>query len=528
MTMLAIDPSPRAPTDAGRGDQADVIAWLSTPVPYGGHAVERIDTHSAVVFLAGDRAFKLKRAVRYDYLDFSTSERRYHACLDELALNRRTAPTLYRAVRAITREPDGSLALDGHGPAVDWLIEMTRFDQDTLLTRLADRHALDLALMPTLADAVARLHRLAEWRVDHGGRAGMMWVIRGNRDGFEQFGDTLGSDAWQRITAQCLALVERHTRLLESRRRLGFVRRGHGDLHLGNVCLVDGVPTPFDGVEFNDEISCVDVLYDLAFLLMDLWYRGLTRHAHVVLNRYLGRTGDIDGLALLPLFQVTRAAVRAKTSVTAARVQPDAGTAAGLRDDARRYLALAAAFLDPAPARLLAIGGVSGTGKSSLALELGPDIGPSPGALVLRSDAIRKEHAGVDPRTRLGREGYDEAASRQVYRTVASRASRALAAGHGVIVDAVLQHPADRETLAAVARENGVPFTGLWLTGSRPTLETRLRARVGDVSDATPDVLARQLAETRMPAGWAVIDTDRDRELVGRRARALLGIDQAK
>ena len=309
MTMLAIDPSPRAPTDAGRRDQADVIAWLSTPVPYGGHAVERIDTHSAVVFLAGDCAFKLKRAVRYDYLDFSTSERRYHACLDELALNRRTAPTLYRAVRAITREPDGSLALDGHGPAVDWLIEMTRFDQDTLLARLADRHALDLALMPTLADAVARLHRLAEWRVDHGGRAGMMWVIRGNRDGFEQFGDTLGSDAWQRITAQCLALVERHTRLLESRRRLGFVRRGHGDLHLGNVCLVDGVPTPFDGVEFNDEISCVDVLYDLAFLLMDLWYRGLTRHAHVVLNRYLGRTGDIDGLALLPLFQVTRAAI---------------------------------------------------------------------------------------------------------------------------------------------------------------------------------------------------------------------------
>ena len=319
-------------------DQRDVIAWLETPAAYGAttETVERIDTHSSVVFLVGDRAYKLKRALRYDYLDYSTPARRRKNCAEEVVLNRRTAPMLYRGVRAVSRAPDGSLSLDGWGRAVDWLVEMTRFDQDTQLDRLAQRGTLDLELMPRLADAVAHFHDLAEWRVDQGGLEAMAAVLRGNRDGLLEHGrGVLDATACQRLSSESFEMLERQTHLLEARRQAGFVRHCHGDLHLRNVCLLDGAPTLFDCVEFNPAIACIDVAYDLAFLLMDLLHRGLDRHANEVLNQYVERTGDLGGLALLPLFLSARAAVRAKTGATAISLLPHADDRAGLRIEAR-------------------------------------------------------------------------------------------------------------------------------------------------------------------------------------------------
>ena len=319
-------------------DQRDVIAWLETPAAYGAttETVERIDTHSSVVFLVGDRAYKLKRAVRYDYLDYSTPARRRKNCVEEVVLNRRTAPMLYRGIRAVSRAPDGSLSLDGWGRAVDWLVEMTRFDQDTQLDRLAQRGTLDLELMPRLADAVAHFHDLAEWRVDQGGLEAMAAVLRGNRDGLLEHGrGVLDATACQRLSSESFEMLERQTHLLEARRQAGFVRHCHGDLHLRNVCLLDGAPTLFDCVEFNPAIACIDVAYDLAFLLMDLLHRGLDRHANEVLNQYVERTGDLGGLALLPLFLSARAAVRAKTSATAISLLPHADDRVGLRIEAR-------------------------------------------------------------------------------------------------------------------------------------------------------------------------------------------------
>ena len=161
-------------------DQTEVLTFLGSPSTHAGEAVERIETHASVVFLAGTRALKLKRAVLYDYLDFSTIERRKAMCEAEVRINRRTAPDLYRGVVAVTREPDGSLTLGGSGPPVDWLVEMARFDQDGLFDRLASRGALDLGLMRPLASAIAQLHLTAERRADHGGKAGMAWVNDGN------------------------------------------------------------------------------------------------------------------------------------------------------------------------------------------------------------------------------------------------------------------------------------------------------------------------------------------------------------
>jgi aminoglycoside phosphotransferase family enzyme len=300
------------------GDQTAVIEFLSASSTYDGADVERVETHASVVFLVGERAYKLKRAVKFDYLDFSTPERRRAMCEAEVRLNRRTAPELYRAVLPVTRRADGGLALGGDGAPVDWLVEMNRFDQRDLLDRLAAAGTLNLELMSPLGAAIAAFHLSAEHRMDQGGRSGMAWVIEGNAAGFEEFGGTwLDPAAASRVTSESLHELDRRGALLDGRRDSGSVRQCHGDLHLRNIVLLHGRPTLFDGVEFNDRISCTDVVYDLAFLLMDLWRRRLPRHANAVLNRYLVETGEWDAVSLLPLFLSCRAAVRAKTSATA-------------------------------------------------------------------------------------------------------------------------------------------------------------------------------------------------------------------
>jgi hypothetical protein len=506
-------------------DQREVISFLSTPEAYGQSAiaVERIDTHISILWLAGDRVYKLKRAVRFDYVDFSTIELRHHACEAEVRVNRRTAPSLYLGVRAVGRDASGRLAIGGQGTPVDWLVEMVRFDQATLFDRLAERHQLDAGLMDGLADAIVRLHAIAQPRPDHGGRAGMAWVVDGNAQGFvEQGGGVLDPAACDRLTADSHAALDRHADRLDARRHQGSVRECHGDLHLRNICLIDGIPTLFDAVEFNEDISCIDVLYDVAFLLMDLWRRGLRSHANLVFNEYLGRTVDLDGLALLPLFLSCRAAVRAKTSATAARVQPDAQPKTQLQTAAREYLALGQELLRSRAPCLIAIGGLSGSGKSTLARRLAPLVGAPPGALIVRSDLIRKTLLGVSPLTRLGPEGYTEDVSRHVYQTMAERAATALAAGHSVIADAVHAGVRDREEIAAVARATGVPFIGLWIDGPREILATRLSERTTDVSDATAAVLELQLRAGIGALDWHRLDGSRDvREVQEAAERAL-------
>jgi aminoglycoside phosphotransferase family enzyme len=269
-------------------DQSEAINFLASSRAHGGAAVERIDTHTAVVFLVGQRAYKLKRAVRFDYLDFSTLERRHQCCQAEVRLNRRTAPTLYTGVVPVTRRSDGSLELGGTGSVIEWVIEMRRFDQEQLLDSLAAANRLEVELMAVLGTAIARFHADAARRRDHGGYAGMVWVVEGNAAGFTEFSrDGLDSALSAHVSAETRGELERRHNMLDKRRDDGFVRQCHGDLHLRNIVLIDGHPTLFDGVEFNDEIACIDVLYDVAFLLMDLWHRRLARHANVILNRYM-------------------------------------------------------------------------------------------------------------------------------------------------------------------------------------------------------------------------------------------------
>ena len=488
-------------------DQGEVVTFLASASTHGGAPVDRIDTHASIIFLAAARAWKLKRAVRYDYLDFSTTDRRKAMCEAEVRINRRAAPALYRRVVAITREPDGALALGGSGAPVDWVIEMARFDQDGLFDRLAARGALDLNLMASLATAIAHFHETAERRSDHGGAAGMRWVVDGNADGFaEQGAGILDPAGCAALTRTAREAIDRHSQLLDRRRDGGFVRQCHGDLHLRNIVLLDGRPTLFDAIEFNDEIACTDVLYDVAFLLMDLWRRRLPRHANVVWNAYLTQTADFAGLPLLPLFLSCRAAVRAKTSVTAANLQAEQPRMSELQNYARDYLTMAQRLLQPPPACLIAIGGFSGSGKSTLAKALAPLIGAVPGAVVLRSDETRKRLCGVDPLQRLGPDGYTAGVTRRVYDTLARHAAQVIRSGHAAVVDAVYAHAADRDAIERVAADLQLPCVGLWLDAPERVLIGRIEQRRGDASDADAAVIRRQWRQETGAIAWSRID----------------------
>jgi predicted kinase len=387
---------------------------------------------------------------------------------------------------------------------------MVRFDQDGLFDRLAARGALDLALMRPLATAIAQFHQKAERRSDHGGAPGMKWVVDGNAAGFaEQSAGILDPAACAELTRESQKALERHGRLLDARRDSGLVRQCHGDLHLRNIVLLDERPTLFDAIEFNDEIACGDVQYDLAFLLMDLWRRQLPSHANVVWNGYLAETNDLGGLPLLPLFLSCRAAVRAKTSATAANLQNEPQRKAELQDLARDYLTMAQRLLHPPPACLIAIGGLSGSGKSTLAKALAPLIGAVPGAVVIRSDETRKQLCGVDPLERLGPEGYTADVTRRVYATIADRAAHVVSSGHAAIADAVYARPADREAIERVATAAHVPFVGVWLEAPESVLTARSEQRHLDASDADAAVIRGQLMQDTGTITWHRIDASR-------------------
>jgi aminoglycoside phosphotransferase family enzyme/predicted kinase len=505
------------------GDQTEVIEFLSSSTAHGGSAVERIETHASMVFLAGSRALKLKRAVRYDYLDFSDAERRRILCEAELRINRRTAPSLYRGVVAVTREPDGSLQLGGSGVAVEWVIDMARFDQDDLFDRLAARGELDLVSMRPLASAIADLHRGAETRADHGGSSGMGWVIDGNAEAFtDQCAGILDPTLCSAVTNESHRWLDRCRTLLDERRDAGFVRQCHGDLHLRNIVSWEGKPTLFDAVEFNDEIACIDVLYDLSFLLMDLWKRRLPGHANRVWNGYLAETNDLTGLPVMPLFLSCRAAVRAKTSVAASTLQSDGERRTALEELAREYLRMALELLRPARPCLIAIGGLSGSGKSSLARALAPAIGAVPGAVVIRSDEIRKRLCGVPELSHLGTAGYAPEVSHRVYWTLAERSAAVVGGGHAAIADAVYARPEDRTAIEDAARLASIPFAGLWLEAPEGVLLDRVRQRERDASDADAGVVREQLAAKTGAITWHRVDASGDLGSVLQRATALL------
>lgn len=501
-------------------DQSAAIAFLSAPETYGETGtVKIIETHISLVFLIDGRAYKLKRAVKLPYVDFSTYELRLHYCRREVELNSRATPDLYLGIRRITREADGRMAFDGKGEALDVVVEMNRFAQHDLFDRMATEGRLNVPLMRQTAAMIAAVHATAPVVHAGSGSANMAGVLDINEAGFAT-SHVFAKDAVRHLTDAFRRSWADHVALMDRRETEDKVRLCHGDLHLRNLFMSPAGPRMFDCIDFNDQIATVDVLYDLAFLLMDLWFRGFADFANVVVNRYLDISRDDDGFVLLPFFMAVRAAVRAH--VTGTQIEEGAGAGGHLAESARGYFDFAALLLAPGSPRLVAVGGLSGSGKSTLADALAPRLAGPPGARILESDRIRKAMFGAAPEERLPLEAYRPEVSRKVYKELGDRAHLILSGGGAVLVDAVFDRPEDRDTIQSLAEELGVPFTGIWLEAAAPLLKARVQSRPQGLSDATVDVLQAQLAKDLGQMRWNRIDTAGPIEAVLAATEALL------
>lgn len=480
-------------------DQFKVTSFLKRALSQHGDPVQTMETHISRIFLSGDRAYKMKRAVLLPYVDFSTVDKRRAACLKEIELNGPTAPGIYLAVRTVTQAADGELAIDGEGPVIETIVEMKRFDQSLLLDRVAQSDGLTPEMMTALARAVTQFHRQAPIIRDRGGAANMADVLKINEAGFAASHVFSGKEV-EELTIRFNKRLAALSDLLDRRGAAGKVRRCHGDLHLRNIFLLDGQPCLFDCIEFNDSIATSDILYDLAFLLMDLWHRGHAEFANLVMNRYLDETGEDDGFAALSFFMAVRAAVRTHVVATQAEELGDRGAA--LASEARSYFVLAGNLLQLPRASLIAIGGLSGSGKSTLAEALAPHVGVPPGARVIESDRIRKSLYDVPPETHLPQSAYHPEVSARVYREISWRARVILAQEGAVVADAVFDRVENRKLLEFAATEKRCAFSGFWLDADPALLWQRVQTRKGGVSDATVDVLSKQLSKEVTPVDW--------------------------
>jgi aminoglycoside phosphotransferase family enzyme/predicted kinase len=495
----------------------DVVAFLSRPDSYPTCPpnVSQIETHISIVFLAGDRAYKIKKPVAFSFLDHTTLCARYRACLNELRVNRRTAPQLYLGLVPITFDARHGLALGGPGQPVEWVVEMQRFAQDCLYADLLARGQLGRDDFAHLAREIWAFHARTDRRLKPGApEAALRRLIGENARDLERFPELFGPDDVTALTQRSQDRLSRLAPLLRRRALAGLVRHGHGDLHLANIVRLNGRPVLFDAVEFNDDIATRDILDDLAFLLMDLWASGARAAANIVLNAYLaadGGLGNLDGLAALPLYMSARAGIRAK-----------AAAFSGRNDEAALYFALAQQVLsDPEPV-MIAIGGLSGSGKSTLARAMGPDLGRAPGALVLRSDVERKLLFRQPETEPLGAEAYAPPVTGDVYRQLAKKASAGLAAGQAVLVDAVFARPEERQAMAQIAKARGAKFLGIWLDAPAELLVSRVESRQRDASDANAGVVRDQLDYDVGPMNWHRLDASGGAADVGAAAMAWL------
>ena len=504
--------------------------------------VEIIETHVSKVFLGGPRVLKLKRAVVFPYLDFSTAENRRRACEAEVRINRRTAPSVYKGVVAVTRQADGALALGGVGEAVDWLVDMHRFDQDTLFDRMALKGNLNRAMMEDLVDAITEFHQSADPVTDDktGGAAGIGMIIDSNDECFAAIAGggaggaagVVGRDDTEKLTQASRTALDGIGALLDRRRDAGRVRHCHGDLHLRNICMVDDRPTLFDAIEFGDAFATIDVLYDLAFLLMDLDHRGHRRLANIVFNRYLDITGDgaegLGGMRVMALFLSVRAAIRCHVDAAQALSLSDPEKAKARAGESQQYLALAMAALTPSTPRLIGVGGLSGSGKSRMARELAPHLGAGGGggigARVVRSDTTRKRLAGAALSQHLGPQGYTHEMTDRTFEAVFAEVTEGLRAGYTVVADAVFASPDHRLTLEAIAAAQGVAFTGIWLEAPLDVMARRVTERTRNASDADAKVLKMQLGYDLGDMDWRRVDSGGSKDDTIKAGLDILGV----
>jgi aminoglycoside phosphotransferase family enzyme/predicted kinase len=522
---------PRLPANGGGGRPRDppmnpeeLIARLRDPAcyPHPAEAIESIETHISWVLLAGEYAYKVKKPVDLGFLDFSTLEARRFYCEEELRLNRRTAPELYLGVMPIT---DGGAGprLGGAGEAIEYALKMRRFPQAALADSLASRGELGDSRVDAIAAGVAAFHALVPAAPEGSAFGAPEQVAALGLANFEQLGklgaDPGGAARLERLRAWTEREGSRLREIFAARKREGFVRECHGDLHLRNIVFLDGRPVPFDCIEFSAGLRWIDVMNEVAFLVMDLLGHRLEAHAWRFLNAYLEITGDYAGMRVLRYYLVYRAMVRAKIACIRTHQPGVDETARGAADrQYRDYLGLAGSLSVSGRPALVVMHGLAGSGKTTVAQAMLERIG----AVRVRSDVERKRLHGLAARARTHAEPYAgiyaPESTRLTYERLKQAARDIVESGHCVVVDAAFLWRAEREQFRALARELGAPFLIASCRASEGTLRSRVvrrEAAMSDASEAGVAVLANQLA-TQEPLGAdelahaALIDSESD------------------
>lgn len=480
-------------------DEPSLIRALQDPslYPHPVSGFEVIETHISWILLTGTYAYKIKKPVDLGFLDFTTLERRRHFCEEELRLNQRLAPELYLGLVRIAGSAD-SPRLDEPGPALEYAVKMRQFDPSARFDRLLAAGRLGPDLIEGLAQTLADFHQRAECAQADDAYGNAESIIGPARDNFaaitlppnqaaerrrlQHLAERTESD-WQRLAAVCA-----------QRKAAGRVRECHGDLHLANITLHDGRPTPFDCLEFDPALRWIDVMSEIAFLAMDLDAHDRSDLSCLMLNEYLHHTGDYEGMALLGFYQMYRAMVRAKIASIRA-VQQGEVTAEGCRE-VLKYMTLADSYSKRLRGAIVIAHGLSGSGKTSLSRHL-----LAPCRLIrIRSDVERKRLAGYSPQARtssgIASGIYTAQASERTYRRLEELTGIMVRSGFNVLVDATFLQQARREAFRSLADRLEVPFVILHFDANEETLRQRVRERsrsATDASEAGLEVLSHQI-----------------------------------
>lgn len=455
--------------------------------------VKEIQTHISTILLVANKAFKIKKPVNFGFLNFSTLHKRHFYCDEELRLNARLAPRLYESVSAIYGSIDDPVLTPG-GECIEYMIQMQRFDHNRELDQLIKNNQLEESHIDDLADKIADFHykiALADKTADYVQPSQIKDTVLENFEQIKPLHKQLSEDLIHQLDTleqRCLNQYLKLKDLFQARLDQGFVRECHGDMHLGNITLIDDEITIFDGIEFNDAFRWIDIISDLAFLLMDLLYHDKPAYAYRLLNRYLENTGDYESLRLLPFYQVYRAMVRAKVAaLRLTQIDSDDAEYQQLKQSFTSHIELAKQLTGHQCSFLMITHGVSGSGKSYVSQQIIEQYH----AIRIRSDAERLR-LFKDPEKRYTAEATDS-----IYEKLNELAEIALTGGYSTILDATYLKQHQRQAVQRLAEKLQCRFYIMSMKAEIQELEKRIRQRLqkdNDYSEATIEILHKQLA----------------------------------